>query len=120
MDPAKERNKHPPYIAASSRFRKSLLRPHHRRRRLGPAQPSIVPSSRGTITLASTDSAAAPLIDPNYYATEVDRVTLRAGNGQVNRLMLDTPQGKEMVTAEVDEAFRKGGMTFYHPAGSAA
>ncbi|RAH84883.1 glucose dehydrogenase [Aspergillus japonicus CBS 114.51] len=98
----------------------------------------IAPSSRGTITLASADPAAAPVIDPNYYATEVDRVTLRAGIRQVNRLMLDTPPGKEMVVgevvrpgllrplgvdasdAEIDEAVRKGGMTFYHPAGSAA
>ncbi|KAJ6088342.1 glucose dehydrogenase [Penicillium sp. IBT 16267x] len=97
----------------------------------------MVPTSRGSITLASADPCVAPLIDPNYYATEVDRVALRAGVRQVTKLLMDTPEGQEIVVeevprpglgplsasstdAEVDEAIKLGGATFSHPAGSAA
>lgn len=97
----------------------------------------IVPTSRGSITLSSADPEAVPLIDPNYYATEVDRAALRAAVRQVTKLFCDTPEGQEMVLEEftrpgigplsssssdedLDEHIRKGGNTFYHPAGSAA
>ncbi|KAJ5768881.1 glucose dehydrogenase [Penicillium odoratum] len=97
----------------------------------------IVPTSRGSITLSSADPSAAPLVDPNYYATEVDRAALRAGVRQVTHLLRDTPEGREIVVeetprpglgplsasstdAELDEAIKLGGATFYHPAGSAA
>ncbi|KAI9933160.1 hypothetical protein MW887_007631 [Aspergillus wentii] len=97
----------------------------------------MVPTSRGHITLASNDPMTPPLIDPNYYATEVDRAVLRAGIRQVTRLLTDTPEGKEIVECEVprpgcepfradstdeeiDSVVKRGGNTFYHPAGSAA
>ncbi|KAJ5087817.1 glucose dehydrogenase [Penicillium angulare] len=97
----------------------------------------VTPTSRGSITLSSADPTAVPLIDPNYYATEVDRAALRAGVRQVTKLFRDTPEGQEMVLEELprpgfsalsstssDEEFDKlikaGGATFYHPAGSAA
>ncbi|OJK04805.1 hypothetical protein ASPACDRAFT_1884441 [Aspergillus aculeatus ATCC 16872] len=97
----------------------------------------VVPTSRGSITLASADPHAAPLVDPNYYGTEVDRAILRAGIRQVTGLLRDTPEGQEMVVeevprpglgplsatstdAEIDEVVKRGGATFYHPAGSAA
>ncbi|KAJ5667459.1 glucose dehydrogenase [Penicillium longicatenatum] len=97
----------------------------------------FVPTSRGSITLASADPSVAPLIDPNYYATEVDRAALRAGVRQVTKLLTDTPEGQETVLeevprpglgplsasstdAEVDEAIKLGGVAFYHPGGSAA
>jgi choline dehydrogenase-like flavoprotein len=37
----------------------------------------LLPTWRGSITLASTDPATSPLIDPNYYATEADRYVMR-------------------------------------------
>ncbi|KAJ6151260.1 hypothetical protein N7470_007854 [Penicillium chermesinum] len=37
----------------------------------------LSPISRGTISLASRDPLAQPIIDPNYYSTEVDRVAMR-------------------------------------------
>ena len=37
------------------------------------------PTSRGTVTLASNSPLEAPLIDPNFLATEDDRRDLRAG-----------------------------------------
>ena len=39
----------------------------------------VRPTSRGTLRLQSADPAAAPLIDPNYLATEADRQSMRAG-----------------------------------------
>lgn len=40
---------------------------------------NLLPTSRGSVTLASPDPEADPLIDPNYYATEADRVVMRQG-----------------------------------------
>jgi choline dehydrogenase-like flavoprotein len=94
-------------------------------------------TSRGRITLASADATTPPLIDPNYYATEFDRATIRAGIRQVSSLLLDTPEGQEIVDSqllhhgfgpltaqstdeEIDAQVKAGGNTFYHPAGSAA
>jgi choline dehydrogenase-like flavoprotein len=95
-------------------------------------------TSRGRITLASADATKPPLIDPNYYSTEFDRAVLRAGIRQVTGLLLDTPEGREIVECqlsshhdfgplnarstdeEIDAQVRAGGNTFYHPAGSAA
>ena len=39
------------------------------------------PRSRGAVRLASADPAAAPLIDPNYWAEEYDRVRALKGCG---------------------------------------
>lgn len=39
----------------------------------------LLPTSRGSITLASADINDAPLIDPNYLGTEVDRYVFREG-----------------------------------------
>lgn len=35
-------------------------------------------TSRGTVKLDSTDPNVAPIIDPNYYATEADKYVMRA------------------------------------------
>lgn len=97
----------------------------------------MAPTSRGQITLASANVKTPPLIDPNYYATEFDRAALRAGIRQVAGLLLDTPEGRDIVDSqfpvagfspltaqstdeEIDEQVRAGGNTFYHAAGSAA
>lgn len=97
----------------------------------------VTPTSRGSVTLSSANPADAPLIDPNYYATEVDRATLRAGVRQVTKLLKDTREGQEFVLEELprpgfsalsanssdeelDSIIKAGGATFYHPAGSAA
>ncbi|CEN59334.1 Putative GMC oxidoreductase (AFU_orthologue; AFUA_2G01770) [Aspergillus calidoustus] len=94
-------------------------------------------TSRGRITLASADPRTPPQIDPNYYATEFDRTVLRAGIRQVASLLLETPEGQEIVESEsprpgfkalgtqptdeeIDAQVKAGGNTFYHPAGSAA
>ncbi|KAL5357225.1 hypothetical protein BJX96DRAFT_144088 [Aspergillus floccosus] len=97
----------------------------------------MVPTSRGRISLVSADPSDAPMIDPNFYATEVDRTILRAGVRQVLRLFQETPEGKDMVESEatgpafkpltldstdedIDAQVRARGTPFYHPGGTAA
>lgn len=60
----------------------------------------LQPTSRGTVTLASTDPSSAPLIDPNYNATEADRYVLRTGLKKMLEVMRDTKKGKAMVEKE--------------------
>ncbi|KAL2840553.1 hypothetical protein BJY01DRAFT_17221 [Aspergillus pseudoustus] len=97
----------------------------------------LASTSRGRITLASAEATTTPQIDPNYYATEFDRTVLRSGIRKVANLLLETPEGQEIVEAEaphpgfkplgihptdeeIDARVKAGGNTFYHPAGSAA
>lgn len=96
-----------------------------------------LPTSRGSITLGSNDPADQPLIDPNYYATEVDRHVMREGFRMHSRLMFETPEGTELVTGEhvpegfaelgpdasdgdIDKRIKLGGSTVFHPGGTAA
>jgi choline dehydrogenase-like flavoprotein len=96
-----------------------------------------LPTSRGSITLSSDDPAISPIIDPSYYATETDRHVVREGFRMHSRLLLEMPEGKELVTGEhvppgmkilgsdapddfIDERIKLGGMTVFHPAGTAA
>ena len=52
---------------------KSPVRGHSFQVHVGPTRPT----SRGTITLASADPVALPIIQPNYNATEHDRSVMR-------------------------------------------
>ena len=61
----------------------------------------MTPTSKGSITLASADPLTPPIIDPNYYATEFDRASLRAGIRQVTKALLETPEGVDLVECEV-------------------
>ncbi|OBT48310.1 hypothetical protein VE00_01255 [Pseudogymnoascus sp. WSF 3629] len=96
-----------------------------------------LPTSRGTVTLGSSDPAAPPFIDPNYYATEADKHVMREGFRMHSKLMFDTPEGKELVVEEhtppghavagldasdeqIDERIKLGGSTVFHPGGTAA
>jgi choline dehydrogenase-like flavoprotein len=97
----------------------------------------IMPISRGAITLASSDPKDDPVLDPNFYGSETDRIMLRNGIRQVTKMFLNTPEGRDMVEEEVvpegckpftlestdeeiDARVRMLGGSFYHPAGSAA
>lgn len=96
-----------------------------------------LPTSRGSVTLASSGPTDNPVIDPNYYATEMDRHVMREGFRMQSRLMLETPDGKGMIEMEhtppgfrvlgtnatdeeLDARIRLGAGTTYHPAGTAA
>lgn len=61
----------------------------------------LLPTSRGSIKLASTNPSDAPLIDPNYYATEADRYVLRTGLKKMTEVLLQTEAGRQMIEHEV-------------------
>src|SRR3546814_15043638 len=49
------------------------------------------PESRGSVTLASADPAAAPLIDPGFLTDDRDMATLRAGVRMMHRIVATPP-----------------------------
>src|SRR3546814_605971 len=49
------------------------------------------PESRGSVTLASRDAAAAPVIDPGFLTDARDMVTLRAGVRMMHRIAAAPP-----------------------------
>jgi choline dehydrogenase-like flavoprotein len=59
-----------------------------------------LPTSRGRVSLGSSDPADKPKIDNNHYATEADKYRLRTGLRLMSK-MFNTPAGKEMVVGEV-------------------
>src|SRR6266550_3827682 len=59
------------------------------------------PTSRGSGTISSKDPFAAPVIDPNYYSTKADRVSICFGIRQALILLQETPHGKSIEGTEV-------------------
>src|SRR3546814_14030819 len=49
------------------------------------------PESRGSVTLASADAAAAPRIDPGFLTDDRDMATLRAGGRMMHRIVAAPP-----------------------------
>ncbi|KAJ5249164.1 hypothetical protein N7468_000615 [Penicillium chermesinum] len=96
----------------------------------------LSPISRGTISLASRDPLAQPIIDPNYYSTEVDRVAMRIAIRKAIQVYTSEPltsfiEGESppagfppltrfSLDREIDERVRRVGISFSHPAGSCA
>ena len=87
------------------------------------------PASRGTVTLASPDPAAAPLIDPNYASCEADLEAIASGLEQLREVaaqgVLDEWRGAELFPgeavrsrAELREFVRQTLSTIYHPVGT--
>ena len=96
-----------------------------------------LPTSRGYVTIRSDNPSDAPVIDPNYYATEVDRMVMREGWRTMSKAILETSAGQELVKGEIlptghselrsdaaddsiDARIKIGAMTTYHPAGTAS
>ena len=89
----------------------------------------LQPESRGTISLASADPAAHPLIRQNFLARDADWRTLRAGM-RLTRDIIGRPAmapfiGKEIAPGpdkDTDEAFdahiRATSITVHHPLGT--
>lgn len=89
------------------------------------------PESRGEIRLASPDPMAAPVIDPNYLATEADRATVRDGTRLAQRIggrsplaerrraYLSPETGPLDDDPEIDAWVRAGANTIFHPVGTA-
>jgi choline dehydrogenase-like flavoprotein len=89
----------------------------------------LQPRSRGSLTLASADPLAVPLIDPNFLADPDDLQRLVRGFKQMRRLLaqpaLAGHRGAESATsaharsdAQIAQFIRDHADTIYHPVGS--
>lgn len=68
---------------------------------VGSSSIGLMPTSRGTVKLNTTNPADAPTIDPQYYSTEVDRYTTRTGIRAIANTLQNTPEGKALIDSEV-------------------
>lgn len=86
------------------------------------------PESRGTISIASPDPMAAPVIDPQYLSAERDRVILRRGVRLLRRLFASpsfgewrgpelAPGAARQSDAEIDAWISSTAESVYHPTG---
>ena len=88
------------------------------------------PESRGSITLASIDPDAAPLIDPNYLSAEADRRCMRDGTRLVRQIGETVPlvqrKAKDISPnlddlandSSIDAWVQTGANTIFHPVGT--
>ncbi len=87
------------------------------------------PLSRGSVTLASADPFAAPLIDPNFFDHPDDMQRLVRGfrlmRGMLSQPALARLGGRELARsahatsdAEIEQFIRTYGDTIYHPVGT--
>jgi choline dehydrogenase-like flavoprotein len=96
-----------------------------------------LPTSRGSLNINSTSPTEPPSIDPNDYATNVDRVALIHGTRRLMQTLLDTSAGRAYIKsefpppgfapldsgssgAEIDARIRATGAAHEHPGGTAA
>ncbi|KAJ7314755.1 aryl-alcohol oxidase [Mycena albidolilacea] len=92
--------------------------------------PALVsPTSRGAITLSSSDPLADPLINPNLLGTELDLLLMREATKNAVRFTtapawadyVISPVGLDPSTdASIESYLRDHVGTIFHPAGSAA
>lgn len=87
------------------------------------------PESRGIVGLRSADPFEAPMIDPNYLATEEDRRVMRESlkimRDVIGQSALSPYRGAEMspgeavrTDEEIDTFIRQNAETIYHPVGT--
>ena len=87
------------------------------------------PASRGSLKLASADPAAAPQIDPNFFADSADMELMIRGFKQLRNILqqpaLSAFGGKELpdlaaaqTDAQIEQFIRSNSDTEYHPVGS--
>jgi choline dehydrogenase-like flavoprotein len=60
----------------------------------------LLPTSKGTVTINSTDPASSPVLDPHHLSTEVDSYTWRTGLRTTARLFLGTETGRSLIAGE--------------------
>ena len=87
------------------------------------------PKSRGSVTLASADPLAAPLIDPAFFSDADDMARLLAGFKRMRQILaqpaLAALGGRELpasaiaqTDAQIEAFIRNHADTIYHPVGS--
>lgn len=90
---------------------------------------NLRPYSRGTVSLASSDPALAPLIDPNFLSDDRDLQTMvrayRAGQAILQSEVFADVRGKALVKepaldddAAIEQYLRNRSDTIYHPVGT--
>ena len=94
------------------------------------------PTSRGSITLSSTNPEDPPVVDPAYYFTQADKVMLRSAVRNILRVV-ETPAMQEVIECEsppegylsltskstdfeIDTRIAGFGATIHHAAGTCA
>ncbi len=94
------------------------------------------PTSRGSITLSSTNPEDPPVVDPAYYSTQTDKVMLRSAIRNMLRVV-ETPAMQEVIECEsppegyppltskstdeeIDARVAGFGATIHHAAGTCA
>lgn len=95
----------------------------------------MAPISRGTVSLASSDPQADPVIDPNYFSTEWDRTIQREamrfsvkmmgtsaakGEARGQYQASGMPIGLNSRNEEPDKRMRSRAMSCYYPGATAA
>jgi choline dehydrogenase-like flavoprotein len=86
------------------------------------------PYSRGSVTLASPDAAAAPVIDPAFLTDDRDMATLKAGVRMMHRIAEAPSLGRYAGVdrhpvnlnddAALEQQIRDRADTVYHPVGT--
>ncbi|KIV79958.1 hypothetical protein, variant [Exophiala sideris] len=61
----------------------------------------VATTSRGSVTIRSTNPDDPPIVDPNLNSTEADRYLLREALRRSSRVLLQTESGKSFVSHEV-------------------
>ncbi|KAI1341377.1 hypothetical protein F5Y15DRAFT_354772 [Xylariaceae sp. FL0016] len=97
---------------------------------------ALKPSSRGSITISSSRIEDVPIINPNYFATELDRYVWRVGLRNITELMTGNttfgqniiagetpPDGFDPITVDSTDDYLNariaaGAFGTYHPMGS--
>ncbi|KAJ7457103.1 aryl-alcohol-oxidase from pleurotus Eryingii [Mycena latifolia] len=90
----------------------------------------VSPSARGSITLNSNDTLAAPLINPNLLGSEVDFFVMREALRSALRFASAPPWVDYVISpvgfnftatdAELDDFIRMNAGTVFHPVGTAS
>ncbi|KAF9887526.1 hypothetical protein FE257_010104 [Aspergillus nanangensis] len=95
----------------------------------------FLPTSKGYVTINSADPSKPPVIDPQYYTTQVDQYAIRQGIRDATNLMLGTAVGKSLIAQEtapddfdpitlnatdayIDARYKHNAFSTYHPMGS--
>ncbi|KAH8672128.1 putative glucose dehydrogenase [Tricladium varicosporioides] len=97
----------------------------------------LLPTSRGSVTLASTSPSDLPLITSNYCSTKADVASLVHGTRRMLQLMLETSSGRQYIEGEItppgqtllscgssdeeiEQRIRAAGIAHKHAGGTAA